>query len=74
MSYIRNMQATLQSARSGLEDISGTVNHWRAHLQTSPKYMGTDPDGARRDWLSAADVARILDDIARSVSDVQFRL
>jgi hypothetical protein len=72
--YIRDLQTKTQAARDGLEQIDSSVRYWRAHLQNNPKYMGTGPDGARRDWLSVADVARILDTIAASVSDAQFRL
>lgn len=73
-SYIRDLQDKVTAARSGLDTIGGTVRDWQGHLQNCPKYQGTEPDGSRKDWLSVADVSRILDEIARAVSDVQFSL
>ncbi len=74
MSYIRDLQDKVTGAHASLDDIANRVNGWRAHIQSCPKYQGYDADGARRDWLSTADAARILDDIARAVGDAQFAL
>jgi hypothetical protein len=44
--------------------VSERIEHFRQHLLT-PKFVGVDSDGDRKDWISTSDVLRFLEDLKR---------
>lgn len=66
MNYIKKLETTVDAQRESINATEQRIRDFRSHL-TSAKFIGTDEDGSRRDWIAVADVQRWLDLIDRAL-------
>ncbi len=59
MNHIRRLQADLHCAQTELAAKEEALQEFRIHL-SGEKFIGTEPDGNRKDWIAVADVLRWL--------------
>lgn len=63
MNYIARLQADLAAAADALSAKAEAIQEFRVHL-AGDKFVGTDTDGSRKDWIATGDVhawlARII--------------
>ena len=62
MNYIKTLEHICAERAERLEAIAHQVEWLRQHLQ-SPKFVGLDIDGARKDWIATADVLRWIETV-----------
>ncbi len=62
MNYIQQLQAENKELKSRLNNIAAELREFKAYLQTSPKFQGTE-QGERKDWISTGDVINRLQEI-----------
>ena len=63
MNHIRRLQAELHHTRTALAAKEEALQEFRIHL-SGEKFIGTEFDGSRKDWIAVADVLRWLIHIA----------
>lgn len=68
MNHITRLQEDLARATAELAAKCERVRAFRAHL-TTPKFIGYEPDGSRRDWIAIADVDAWLTEILAERGD-----
>lgn len=62
MNYIKQLQADNAAAKNQANEILNDIIAFKAFL-ASPKFVGVESDGSRKDWISTGDVDRFLSDI-----------
>jgi hypothetical protein len=55
MNHIMRLQTDLSTVRAELAAKAARIQAFRIHL-TGEKFIGFEPDGSRKDWISVADV------------------
>ena len=65
MNYIESLRTMNRELTARHDEVSERIEHFRQHL-LSPKFVGVDVDGDRKDWISTADVLRFLEDLKRA--------
>ena len=59
MNYIHQLKADLAGHIAAQESMRNSIHHMRCFLH-SPKFIGVDSDGERKDWISTSDVLAML--------------
>lgn len=62
MNYIHQLQGELNAALAQVESFKLSLDQLRSFLH-SPKFIGTDSNGERKDWISTSDLIRLLWDM-----------
>jgi len=68
--YIKTLQDNNEALKLGVALARAECAEIRAHLLCT-KFQGTDPDGARRDWIATGDVLRRIAEIDRILGLVE---
>ena len=63
MNYIRRIQAENAALVAQMKRAQDEITEFRAFVLTSPKFVGVESDGGRKDWIATADVASRLETI-----------
>jgi hypothetical protein len=61
MNYIKQLEQTNREQAEQLAAMKAELLDFRAFVLTSPKFLGTDTDGDRKDWIATGDVASRLE-------------
>ena len=64
MNHIESLRTMNRELIARHEEVTERIEHFRQHL-LSPKFVGVDSDGDRKDWISTSDVLRFLEDLKR---------
>ncbi len=67
MNYIKQLQEDKKNLAVKVAKVYLELNDFVIFLQTSPKFQGNESDGARKDWISTADVINRLQEIKNIV-------
>lgn len=67
MNHITNLTAQRNHLSQVVADTDSELNAFIAYLQTAPKFVGTQSDGERKDWISTADAISRLQAIRSTV-------
>ena len=59
MNYIKHLQRENEEAKRRLDALTEQCQEFRAFLLT-PKFVGVDADGERKDWIATTDVDAML--------------
>jgi len=62
MNHIHRLQQTIVDRDNELAEIRAHILAFKAHLQ-SEKFIGTEADGSRKDWIATSDVFNFLGEI-----------
>ena len=65
MNYIESLRTMNRELTARHDEVSERIENFRQHL-LSPKFVGVDVDGARKDWIATSDVLRFLEDLKRA--------
>lgn len=63
MNYIKKLEEQNKNLANKLASIMLELNDFQGFLQTAEKFKGNDSQGARKDWISTADVIHRLQEI-----------
>ena len=63
--YSKRLQRDLDEKDERIAQLEGRLRDFKASLLHDPKFVGLDPDGSRRDWISTGDVADRIDAMMR---------
>ncbi len=63
MNYIKRLQAEKLARNAAIDRATKEISDFVAFLQTSPKFVGVESDGGRKDWIATGDVVRRLMEI-----------
>lgn len=69
MNHIARLTDDLAAARARIERIEGAIQAFREHLATD-KFVGSEPDGGRKDWIATRDVDAWLVTITQAGRDL----
>ena len=67
MNYINQLQAENTALRAQLEIVRAETSSFRTFLN-SPKFVGTEANGERKDWIATADVIAWLRELANKIA------
>lgn len=67
MNHILKLQEENREQKAKLEKVGEEINQFIIHLN-SAKFTGTESDGARKDWISTADVINWLREVRAGLS------
>jgi hypothetical protein len=62
MNHILRLQTENKELKNQLDSVSQELQAFKAYLQTSPKFNGTE-QGERKDWIATTDVINRLQEI-----------
>jgi hypothetical protein len=60
MNYIKRLEKDLKAAREEIDNTRSALRSFKGELET-PKFVGVEADGGRKDWMSTTDIADRLD-------------
>lgn len=59
MNYIHQLRQQVETRNTAIAHAQVSINRMMAHLATD-KFIGTDSNGDRKDWISTTDVVNFL--------------
>jgi len=68
MNYIKKLQSDNDAMKQDAAAVASQISEFRAFL-TSAKFVGTESDGSRKDWISTGDVDRFLSLLLEDIGD-----
>lgn len=69
MNYIKKIESDISSAHNAIHSALDELHQFRVFILTSPKFIGIDLDGERKDWISTGDVAAWIDRLRSEIID-----
>lgn len=69
MNYIKKLQQELNDLQTNNTNAETLIQEFRQHIR-SDKFIGTDLDGSRKDWISTSDVEIRLQNILDSLRGI----
>lgn len=67
MNFILQLKRDINTRNLAIEDTQDAISAFLGHLH-SEKFAGTDSEGARKDWISTADVIARLQELRSSLT------